>query len=103
MASMSWNDSSFELKDVSIPQSVDIDVVCAKEDMSQVRSSVRCTSLMHTFCLQSLCFIEITNFATIIAKSLQCKYQGCKSKLMKYLAVAWYLSHCLSLLTDLIG
>ena len=36
MASASWNESSFKWKDISVPESVEIDVVCAKEDMFQV-------------------------------------------------------------------
>ena len=36
MASASWTDSTFGWKDISIPESVEIDIVCAKEDMYQV-------------------------------------------------------------------
>ena len=36
MASASWNESSFRWRDISIPESVAIDVVCAKEDVFQV-------------------------------------------------------------------
>ena len=36
MASASWNESSFKCRDTSIPESVEIDLVCAKEDLSQV-------------------------------------------------------------------
>eukprot|EP00795_Rhopilema_esculentum_P002427 gene2427-18080_t len=40
MASASWNESSFKCRDTSIPESVEIDLVCAKEDLSQARESL---------------------------------------------------------------
>ena len=42
MASATWDESSVKFRDISIPESVEIEVVCAKEDLSQVCYSVRC-------------------------------------------------------------
>ena len=38
MASATWDESLSNYRDISIPESFDIDVVCAKEDLSQVRA-----------------------------------------------------------------
>lgn len=43
MASASWDETFFKWKDISVPESIDIDIVCAKEDMFQVN---RCSTLL---------------------------------------------------------
>ncbi len=40
MASATWDESSFKYRDISVPESVEIDVVCAKEDLCQVLTMV---------------------------------------------------------------
>ena len=68
MASASWNESSFRWRDISIPESVAIDVVCAKEDVFQVSHYLDIKCILRSILSTTLRFMCSFFFDCIIFK-----------------------------------